>query len=282
MNHRLYKLHGKMIGNFIQDLCNLCNPWFPAPRYPTHKRPMFPVLRLSCFSAACAFGIACAPSLSAAEEPPAVRTELRFAATGILKDHHTLWLHTGNDRDPLEVRLNVHTFSEPIEYNGSPAAKLFATSAAARSAAPDEKPLATATLKDGGLLLVLVPAADSYRVFPIDSAEFPYRSFRFANLSEGLVRVEMGRQAANLKPGASKTMAFPPGEPSLGVRIFSKVEGAEPRLIRQTKWSLFEGQRELVLFFIHPSTGLVQSRHFVDTKAAEPTGMQASVRAPGA
>ncbi|MCB1130245.1 MAG: hypothetical protein KDN05_03890 [Verrucomicrobiae bacterium] len=239
-------------------------------------------IHLSVLSAACAFGIACIAPAHAAEETPAIRAELRFAATGILKDHHTLWLHAGPGREPLEVRLNVRTFSEPVRYDGAPAAKFYATPAAARSAAPEEKPLATATLKEGGMLLVMVPAADTYRAFPIDSAKFPYQSFRFANLSEGLVRVEIGRQAANLKPGASQTLAFPSGEPSLGVRIFSQVRGAEPRLIRQSKWSLFEDQRELVLFFIDPTTGLVQSRHFVDTKTPEPTGMQASATAPGA
>ena len=59
---------------------------------------------------------ACLATAAAVELPGSIKAELRVAATGIAGDQHTLWLRAGPERDPLEVPLNVRTFSAPISY----------------------------------------------------------------------------------------------------------------------------------------------------------------------
>lgn len=204
---------------------------------------------------------------AAAETPGTIKVELRVAATGIAGDHHTLWLRTGPDRDPLEVRLNVRTFSEPLVYEGLPQVRFFASEAAARAAEPLEKPLLSTTLRMGSTLLVFVPAEGNYRILSVAGADFPYGSFRFANLTRSMVRAEVGQDAANLAPGESKSFRFTQDQPVLGVRLFSKTDEKGVRLLRQTNWSINLAQREFVLFFVNPDSGLVQTRHFVDSQA---------------
>jgi hypothetical protein len=210
-----------------------------------------------------------ASAAAAVEMPGSIKAELRVAATDIAGDHHTLWLRTGPDRDPLEVPLNVRTFSAPIVYEGLPQAEFFSTAAAARETTPSEKPLLTTILATGSTLLVFVPGEASYRILPVPGADFPYGSFRFANLTRALVRAEVGKEAANLEPGQSQSFRYAQDQRSLGVRLYSKTGDNGVRLLRQTNWSLSLSQRELVLFFVNPSSGLVQTRHFVDSQAPE-------------
>jgi hypothetical protein len=206
-------------------------------------------------------------SLAAVEVPGSIKAELRVAATGIAGEHHTLWLRTGPERDPLEVPLNVRTFSAPIQYAGLPLAQFFATKDAARAAEPVEKPLLTTTLPQGSTLLVFVPGEGNYRILPVAAADFPYGSFRFANLTRALVRAELGKEASNLAPGESRTFSYTQDQPALGVRLYSKTAEKGARLLRQTNWSISMAQRELVLFYINPDSGLVQTRHLVDAHA---------------
>jgi hypothetical protein len=227
-----------------------------------------------------AIALSCLPAAAAPQ--PAIKAELRFAASGILADHHTLWLRTGPDREPIEVRLNVRTFSEAVRYEGPPAARFYATEAAARATEPAEEPLAAIAVAEGSTLLVLIPATTNYRALPIRGGDFPFQSYRFANLSEALVRVELGQEAANLKPGVSKTFRAPADQAAVGVRLYSKTADNEARLLRQTNWSLPQGQRELILFFIDPANGLVQTRHFIDSRAPQQGGMHATVMNPRA
>lgn len=212
--------------------------------------------------------VACLATAAAAVDlPGSIRAELRVAATGIAGNHHTLWLRTGPERDPLEVPLNVRTFSAPIAYDGLPEAQFFANAAAARAAEPAEKPLLTTTLTAGSSLLVFVPGEGNYRILPVAGSDFPFGSFRFANLTRAKVRAEVGKEAANLEPGESRSFRFSQDQPSLGVRLYSKSDDKGVRLLRQTNWSISLTQRELVLFFVNPDSGLVQTRHFIDSEA---------------
>ncbi len=208
-----------------------------------------------------------ATAAAAAELPGSIKAELRVAATGIAGSHHTLWLRTGPERDPLEVPLNIRTFSAPIAYEGLPQARFFATAAAARAAEPTEKPLLSTTLAAGSTLLVFVPADHGYRALPVAGADFPFGSFRFANLTRAMVRAEVGKDAVNLQPGESHSFRHAQDQPSLGVRLYAKTADKHARLLRQSNWSITLSQRELVLFFVNPDSGLIQTRHFVDSHA---------------
>jgi hypothetical protein len=214
--------------------------------------------------------VACLATAAAAVElPGSIKAELRVAATDIAGNHHTLWLRTGPERDPLEVPLNVRTFSTPITYEGLPQAQFFANAASARAAEPTEKPLLSTTLVAGSTLLVFVPSDDNYRALPISGSDFPFGSFRFANLTRAMVRAEVGKEAVNLEPGESQSFRYSQDQPSIGVRLYSKTQDKGVRLLRQSNWSISLAQRELVLFFVNPVSGLIQARHFVDSQAPQ-------------
>lgn len=216
------------------------------------------------------------PLQAIAAPPETIKAEFRVAATGISDERSTLWLRVGLDLEPLQVDLNIRTFSEPIKYEGLPKAEFYTTQAAARGAEPAETPLLSVNLQAGSSILVFVPREKTYGVLTIDGSSFPYGSFRFANLTKEIVRAEVGKEGATLPAGASQTFSFKQDQASLPVRLFSKNDEKGVRLLRQSNWSLSLAQRELVLFFVNPSTGLVQTQHLVDSAMIPPDGIAVS------
>jgi hypothetical protein len=193
---------------------------------------------------------------------------IRVAALDIAEDHHTLWLRTGTGKQPIEIPLNTRIFSLPIDFK-SPAALAFYRTEIEATAEEPPTPLATTILKNASSLIVFSPDADQkkYEAFTIADGEFPFGSFRLVNFSRATIRAEFYGKPTLLKPGAAETITFRDARNATPVRILALAEGAAPRLIRQSSWSIIPTQRELVLFFPNPDNGLVRLRHFVDTKA---------------
>lgn len=196
---------------------------------------------------------------------------IRVAALDIAEDHHTLWLRMGTGKQPVEIPLNTRIFSLPIDFK-SPAALAFYRTEIEATAEEPPAPLATTILKSNASLIVFSPDSDQkkYETFPIADADFPFGSFRLVNFSKATVRAEFSGKPTLLKPGAAETITIRDAQNATPVRILALAEGAAPRLIRQSSWSIIPTQRELVLFFPNPDNGLVRLRHFVDTKAEEP------------
>ena len=213
-----------------------------------------------------------APSGHAAPDPSAITAELRVAALDIAGAYHTLWLRTGPGRKPLEVSLNIRTFSNPIAYQGSARAQFFATPQAAEAADPAPPPLIDTTLQPGGTLLVFVPVndKDTYRIYPIRDQDFPYGSFNFANFSQAEILVQAGdkTEPVRLRPTTHHVFRFKGDKRIVTVRVAAQVPGSEPRLIRQTNFSAGPDWREVVFFFTAPDTGQITMRHLVDAKPA--------------
>ncbi len=208
--------------------------------------------------------------------PLAAQTEgkswsIRVAALDIAEEHHTLWLRTGTGKQPVEIPLNTRIFSLPIDFK-SPATLAFYRSAIEATAEEPPAPLATTVLRNASSLIVFSPAADQkkYEAFTIADADFPFGSFRLVNFSKATVRAEFSGKPTLLKPGAAETITIRDAQIATPVRILALAEGTPARLIRQSSWSIIPTQRELVLFFPNPDSGLVRLRHFVDTKAEEP------------
>lgn len=196
---------------------------------------------------------------------------IRVAALDIAEDHHTLWLRTGTGKEPVEIPLNTRIFSLPIDFK-SPATIAFYRSSIEATAEEPPAPLATTTLRNASSLIVFSPAADQkkYETFSIADADFPFGSFRLVNFSRATVRAEFSGKPTLLKPGAAETITIRDAQNTTSVRILALAEGTPARLIRQTSWSIIPTQRELVLFFPNPDSGLVRLRHFVDTRGEEP------------
>lgn len=193
---------------------------------------------------------------------------IRVAALKIANDHHTLWLRTGVGKEPVEVALNTRAFSPPLIYRG-PGKAAFYGSEEAASAEKPPPPLCVVSLKTNSTLLLFTPKDESYQVFPISEKDFPFGAFRFVNFSKIPVRAELGRQGKNLAPGKSETFSFSSAQNALPVRILAAGDDKKPQVIRQSSWSIVPTQRELILLFPNPRNGLVQSRHFVDSKSPE-------------
>ncbi len=196
--------------------------------------------------------------------------DIRVAALEIADVEDSLWLRTGPEKKPVHVFLNTRIFSQPIHYKG-PATLFFYQNETDATAKEPPSPLASTILKSKSSLVVFSPRPDNktYQAFTIADDDFPFGSFRLVNFSPALVRAEFSGRLTLLKPGAAETIAIRTGQNAIPVRILSLVDGKEPRVIRQTSWSIVPSQRELVLFFPNPDTNLVRLRHFVDTKAEE-------------
>jgi hypothetical protein len=195
---------------------------------------------------------------------------IRVAALRIAGEHHTLWLRIGPGKDPVEVPLNTHSFSQPITYKG-PARAVFYDSADSASAKEPPAPLAVATLSANTTLLVYSPTSEgnTYNVYPIPEEDFPFGSFRLINFSTVPIRATLGRKSATLKSGEAETFAYREPQDAIPIRFLAAVPDKEPRVIRQSTWSIIPSQRELVLFFPNPVNGLVTTRHFVDSQSPE-------------
>ncbi len=195
---------------------------------------------------------------------------IRVAALEIADVQDTLWLRTGPGKKPVQVSLNTRIFSEPIHYKG-PATLVFYQNEAGATAKEPPSPLATTVLKDKSSLVVFSPRPDNktYQVFTISDGDFPFGSFRLVNFSSATVRAEFSGRPTLLKPGAAETVVFRSEQNATPVRILALADGKSPRVVRQTSWSIIPTQRELVLFFPNPDSGLIRLRHFVDTKAED-------------
>jgi hypothetical protein len=207
--------------------------------------------------------------------PLAAQTEekswsVRVAALDIIAGHDILWLRTGPGKKPVEIPLNTRIFSQPTDHKG-PAALVFYPTASEATAEEPPPPLATAVLTSKSSLLVFSPAKNgkTYQSFVTSDDEFPFGSFRLVNFSKATVRAELGGKTLLLKPGAAGTSAVSNAQNAIPVRIVAMAKDTPARVIRQSSWSIVQTQRELVLLFPNPDSGLVRLRHFVDTKAEE-------------
>lgn len=214
--------------------------------------------------------------LISAATPPVVHAEsttrtIRVAALDIADSHDTLWLRTGAGEDPLRIPLNTRVFSQPIQFE-SPATVRFYSSAEAAAADEPPAPVASVQLANPSSLLVLAPRQDraGYEAYAIADHDFPFGSFRLVNFSRAKVQGEFSEQTVTLDPGGAETVDFRGSQNAITVRIHALAGEPPPRLIRQTSWSIIPTQRELVLFFPNPDTGLVRLRHFVDTHVNNP------------
>jgi hypothetical protein len=192
---------------------------------------------------------------------------IRVAALDIAGTHDTLWLRTGPEKDPMQISLNTRVFSPPVEFKGPAALAFFKTEAEAKAAEPPA-PLASTILKHESALILFSAKPDqkTYQTYTIADGDFPFGSFRLVNFSSATVRAEFSGKPVLLKPNAAETIPFREGQAAIPVRILAVAEGAEPRIIRQTSWSITPTQRELVLCFPNPANGLIRLRHFVDSK----------------
>lgn len=193
---------------------------------------------------------------------------IRVAAVDILEQHHTLWLRTGTGKKPVEIPLNTRIFSPAIDFR-SPATLAFYRNETEASAEEPPAPLAATFLRKNDTLIVFSPNAEhgKYETFNIADDDFPFGSFRLVNFSRATVRAEFSGKPTLLKPDAAETFTFQKETNAVPVRILALVQGTPARLIRQSSWSIIPTQRELVLFFPNPDSGLVSLRHFVDTKS---------------
>ncbi len=204
--------------------------------------------------------------LHAAEEP--TTWGIRVAAIDIIPGHDTLWLRTGKGTKPVEVPLNIRTFSQSIRYKGLPNAIFFRDEAEAKLAEPPA-PFASATLSDKSSLIVFSPRPDGagYQTMVISDSGFPFGSFRFVNFSGVMALAEIDGKRIRLKQGAAETVTYHEAKRSLPVRIITATDdGASARLVRQSSWSIDLSQRELIFLTPGAAPGLVTLRHFIDSK----------------
>ena len=218
-----------------------------------------------------------APIQAAPDQRGTIEAEIRVAATGIAGSNSTVWMRGVPGGAPVRLDLNVRTFSEPLKYKGYPKAQFYASEAAARGTIPNEDPLASLVIHEGSSLLVFVPRDNGYQVYSIAASDFPFGSFRFANLTNAAVRAEMGSEGATMKPGESHTFSYSKDQAALRVKLFSQTAEKGVRFIRQSNWSLSLAQRELILFYTNPISGLIQTEHFVDSALPPPEEVAASV-----
>jgi len=204
---------------------------------------------------------------SAAAQAEAESWSIRVAALDIAGGHDTLWLRADSGGEPLRLPLNTRVFSRAIAYKGPPQISFYG-SAAEATAEEAPEPIASSLLRSRASLLVFAPRADGmgYQVMVISDNEFPLGSFRLANLSSATVIAELAGRSVSLGPGKAETFAYRQAENAIPVRLSAQTNGVLPRVIRQTSWSIVPTQRELVLFFPNPQSGLVRLRHFVDSE----------------
>lgn len=193
--------------------------------------------------------------------------DIRVAAVDILPGHDTLWLRTGPGTKPVQVPLNIRTFSQPIRYKG-PANAVFFRNETEASLEKPPAALASASLGEKASLIVFSPRADGtdYQTMIIGDSRFPFGSFRFVNGSAIAALVEIDGKRIPLRHGAVETLTFQETKNSLAVRIMTSHDGKPPRLIRQSSWSIDLSQRELIFLMPGSAPGLVALRHFVDSK----------------
>lgn len=234
-------------------------PFAPPALRPCNPCPHFKIFTFSLFWMA---GI-----IPLAGQTEAESRSIRVAALDIAGDHDTLWLRTGPEKDPVEIRLNTRVFSQPIQFKG-PATLAFFPNRAEAMAAEAPPPLASTTLKHEASLILFSARPDqkTYQTYNIADGDFPFGSFRLVNFSNATVRAEFSGKPILLKPSAAATIPVREDQAAIPIRILALVEGKKPRIVRQTSWSITPTQRELVLFFPNPVNGLVRAHHFVDTK----------------
>jgi len=216
--------------------------------------------------------LALVPVINLPAQDAAETWTVRVAALDIAGGHDTLWLRTGAEKEAIKVQLNTRVFSEAIEFKGDSKIEFFTTAAEAAAEIPP-LPLATAHLMDPSSLLLFAPKADEvgYRVFLIADERFPFGSFRFVNLSKSNVHVELDDKSSMLEPGTTRTVSFSNAKLNIPVRVRTLgQESSEPRLVRQSSWSIVPTQRELVLIVPNEHHDSVRLRHFVDSMEEKP------------
>jgi len=192
---------------------------------------------------------------------------IRVAAMDIAGEMSSLWLSNGPGAEPLELKLNIWSFSRVIEFKGA-GNLAFHSSAANASAEEPPKPVVRVIIKEKDSMIVFAPneEKDAYQAFVIADSDFPFGAFRLVNLSKIPVRARFADQKCFVKPGNSESIAFKGAQAAIDVQMYAMLRDEAPRLIRQSRWSIFPTQRELVLLVPNPTNGLVQFRHFIDSQ----------------
>lgn len=203
---------------------------------------------------------------AAPDEHPAY--QIRAAALDIIAESNILWLRTGAGKDPVKIELNTRVFCEPVKYRGPQHARFYQSEEDAKAEKPG-KPIASLKLPADKSLILFQPNKDAtrYITHAVAEARFPFGSFRVVNFSKDKVRVDMGKKKSVILAGKAKTFAFKNGNNAVPVSIIARstITG-KPRYTRRSSWSIAPTQRELVLLFPNPRNGLIQARHFVDSK----------------
>lgn len=212
--------------------------------------------------------LACVAAIAAPDEPKTY--EIRVAAVDIVGDHNILWMRTGTGKEAVRVDLNTRVFSASFKYKGPAEARFYTSEVEAMAEEPPE-PIAKVKLLARSSLILFLPevGADSksYQTYSVEESRFPYGSFRFINFSKSKVRVEMDGKKTEILSRKSANFTFPAGNNSVAVSIIAmSAKTGKPRYTRSSIWSIAANQRELILLFPNPRNGLVQAKHFVDSK----------------
>jgi hypothetical protein len=106
-----------------------------------------------------------------------------------------------------------------------------------------------------------------YTCNPVVETQFPFGSFRVVNFSKDKVRVDIGAKKSVIPAGKAETFPLKGGQRAVPVSIIARsaITG-KPRYTRRSNWSIAPTQRELVLLFPNARNGLIQARHFVDSR----------------
>jgi hypothetical protein len=192
---------------------------------------------------------------------------LRVAAMDIVGELSSLWLSNGPGAEPLELKLNIWSFSRVIEYKGGGNLAFYHSAASASAKEPPE-PVARVIVSEKDSMIVFAPnqKKDAYQAFVISDSDFPFGAFRLVNLSKMPVKARFADQKCVVMPGASQSIVFKDDQTAIDVQMYALLSDEAPRLIRQSRWSIFPTQRELVLLLPNSANGLVQFRHFIDSQ----------------
>ena len=203
-----------------------------------------------------------------AQDHQSERIKLSFCAAKISGGLRLLHLPSpkssgGGDLEWAEVRLNTHTASETIEYRGKREVVFY------DSDKEGAQSVAKVTLRGDAksYILVFIPKTKvtGYNVMAIPDRKFQFGTYYFHNFSSNRVAVQLGNKTKVIdKNKAANIVAAKNGQSEI-VLIRAQF-GKKARALKQTKWQLQPNQRELVIFYNHPSGNRLSMKHIVSIK----------------
>jgi hypothetical protein len=203
------------------------------------------------------------PPTGRSAPPETVAVNLRVAAVAISGELDTLWLATPPGDSAVECRLNIRSFSEPIEAKIAGDRLHFHGTREAAEASPPRPPLVTIPLAGtpAGLLLFF-PEKDAYRAMRIPEGEAGFGSFVLINTTRAnLLWQAAAAKPVLVKPGQRSVIPAPDGKP-LPVKLATELAAGGSKLIRSSTWQLDPAQREFVI--VHGEPERPKFHHLVD------------------